>query len=397
MDVSRADVVAFYVPMHTATRLAIAVREQVRELNPSARICFYGLYGQANASHLLALGADAVISGEFESALVDYVTTVTGATHGPGTAEPVARTPGIALSPLDKLSFRIPDRTGLPPLPEYARLAVGERRQTAGYTEASRGCRHKCRHCPVVPVYQGRLRIVQADVVLRDIDQQVAAGAEHITFGDPDFFNAPAHAVRLVETLHNRYPELSYDVTIKVEHLLRHSDLLPVLAATGCMFVTTAAESMDDRVLAYLDKGHTRADFIEAIGRCRGAGVVVNPTFVAFHPWSTRESTLDTFAVLEELELVESVAPIQLTTRLLIPEGSLLLDLPELASLLAPFDRTRLVYPWTSPDPAMDELHAASERLAARSGRENWSRAKRSTDCTDLSAGHRESVPQEPS
>jgi hypothetical protein len=41
----------------------------------------------------------------------------------------------------------------------------------------------------VVPVYNGVFRIVQRDVVLADIRQQVAMGAEHITFGDPDFFN----------------------------------------------------------------------------------------------------------------------------------------------------------------------------------------------------------------
>ena len=34
---------------------------------------------------------------------------------------------------------------------------------------------------------QGAFAIVQRDVVLEDIRQQVAAGAEHMTFGDPDF------------------------------------------------------------------------------------------------------------------------------------------------------------------------------------------------------------------
>ena len=117
-----------------------------------------------------------------------------------------------------------------------------------------------------MPVYQGQFRVVQPEVVLADIAAQVAAGAEHITFGDPDFFNGPTHAMHIVDAMHAAHPRVTFDVTIKVEHLLQHRDLLPRLAASGCAFVTSAVESLDDRVLAFLDKGHTRA------GLLRGGG-----------------------------------------------------------------------------------------------------------------------------
>src|SRR5688572_33277631 len=91
--------------------------------------------------------------------------------------------------------------------------------------------------------------VVPVEVVLEDIDQQVAAGAAHITFGDPDFFNGPTHARKIVEALHREHPSLTYDAIIKVEHLLAHRELLPVLAKTGCLFVTSAVESVDDLVL----------------------------------------------------------------------------------------------------------------------------------------------------
>ena len=45
----------------------------------------------------------------------------------------------------------------------------------------------------------------------------------------PDFFNGPTHAMRIVEALHAAHPAVTYDVTIKVEHLLQHRDLLPRL------------------------------------------------------------------------------------------------------------------------------------------------------------------------
>src|SRR5213076_1354725 len=99
-----------------------------------------------------------------------------------------------------------------------------------------------------------------------------------------------------------------YDVTIKVEHVLKHRDLLARLKETGCIFVTSAVESVDDRVLALLDKGHTRADFVEAVALARAAGVTLVPTFVAFHPWLTLDGYCELLETIVELELVDHVA-----------------------------------------------------------------------------------------
>jgi len=258
---------------------------------------------------------------------------------------------------LPRLQFLVPDRSGLPPLSRYATLHLPDgSRRVVGYTEATRGCKHLCRHCPVVPIYNGQFRVVSPDVVLADIDAQVRSGAQHITFGDPDFFNGPTHVMRLVDALHAAHPALSYDVTIKVEHLLHHRDLLPRLAATGCAFVTSAVESVDDRVLAVLAKGHTRADFVEVVALCRRAGLMLSPTFVAFHPWLTLDSYCDLLDTIAELDIVDHVAPIQLAIRLLVPEGSLLLTIDEMRRHLGRFDPSALAYRWTHPDPRVDAL-----------------------------------------
>ena len=156
--------------------------------------------------------------------------------------------------------------------------------RVVGNTDATRGCKHHCRHCPIVPVYQGQFRVVPVDVVVADIRSQVENGAQHISFGDPDFFNGPAHARKLMARLADEFPGLTYDVTIKVEHLLKHADLLPMLRASGCLFITSAVESVDDAVLAHLKKGHTRADFVRAVELCRREGVTLAPTFVPFTP-----------------------------------------------------------------------------------------------------------------
>ncbi len=350
-----ADLVALYLPMHTATRLAVKVIEKIRRLNPKAHLCCYGLYAPLNESYLRKLGVETILGGEFEPGLVALANGEAG----------IQGEPSISL---DRLQFLTPLRSALPALADYAHLRINGTAKTAGYTEASRGCKHLCRHCPVVPVYQGAFRIVQPEVVLEDIRRQVAAGAEHITFGDPDFFNGPTHAMRIVDSLHREFPDLSYDATIKIEHLLKHRDLLPRLKQTGCLFVTSAVESGDDAVLDKLDKGHTRADFVEVVREFRSAGLTLAPTFIAFTPWTTRESYRDLLATLIELDLVEHVAPIQLALRLLIPRGSRLLELDEIQSVVTGFDEPALLYRWKHPDAAVDALAEHALKLAAQKG-----------------------------
>ncbi len=349
-----ADLVAFYVPMHTATRLAAGLAERVSKLNPAAHLCFYGLYAPVNEAYLREMGADTILGGEFEEGLAAVVRAL--AAGGRARAPEVQAAPVISLARQD---FLVPDRSTLPSLDRYAYLELSDgQRRVVGYTEATRGCKHLCRHCPIVPVYNGRFRVVQRDVVIADAATQVAAGAQHITFGDPDFFNGPAHALAVIREFHERFPGITYDVTIKVEHLLKHADKLPVLRDTGCLFVTSAVESVDDQILAYLDKLHTREEFIQVVRLFRETGLALNPTFVTFTPWTTPENYLDLLALIAELGLAGNIAPIQYAIRLLIPQGSRLLELPEVRELVGEFDAPSLAYPWAHPDPRVDHLYA---------------------------------------
>jgi radical SAM superfamily enzyme YgiQ (UPF0313 family) len=338
-----ADLIAFYVPMHTATRLAVALLPAVREMNPRAHVCFYGLYAPVNEKYLRGVGVKTILGGEFEEGLAAL-------------AKNLDARPASTIS-LARQQFQVPDRRGLVPLDKYARLLMpGGESRTVGYTEASRGCRHLCRHCPIVPVYNGTFRVVERDVVLADIRQQVDAGAQHITFGDPDFFNGIGHAIPLVEAVHREFPRLTYDVTIKVEHLLKHGNCLPKLRDTGCLFVTSAVESVDDAVLERLAKNHTRADFLRVARLFREIGLALAPTFVTFTPWTTLASYCELLEIVREHELIENVAPIQFAIRLLIPAGSRLLELSDLREMIGPFDDAALVYPWKHADPRVDAL-----------------------------------------
>jgi radical SAM superfamily enzyme YgiQ (UPF0313 family) len=361
-SLTAADLIGVHLPMHTATRLAGPVIQKARRLNHPARICAYGLYAPLNERWLRSLGVDEVLGGEFEAELSEIARGIADRPKPQSTlstqSHSFSATSAVNRVTLPRLQFLVPDRSGLPPLSRYATLHMPDgARKVVGSTEASRGCKHLCRHCPVVPVYQGQFRVVQPEVVLADIAAQVAAGAEHITFGDPDFFNGPTHAMHIVAAMHAAHPAVSFDVTIKIEHLLQQKDLLPRLAASGCAFVTSAVESLDDRVLAFLDKGHTRADFLNAVDVCRAAGLTLVPTFVAFHPWLTLRDYCDLLETIARLDLVDHVAPIQLAIRLLVPDGSRLLELPELRAHLGAFDPATLSYPWMHADPRVDALH----------------------------------------
>jgi radical SAM superfamily enzyme YgiQ (UPF0313 family) len=350
--VRAADAVAMHLPMHTATRLAVPVIERIRREHASVKLVAYGLYAPPSELYLRALGVDAVLGPEAEADLVAFVT---------GRDVPRER------HTLPRLPFITPDRAGLPALARYASLQLPNGgRRVVGYTEATRGCKHRCRHCPIVPVYDGQLRVVPLDVVLADIRAQVAAGAEHITFGDPDFLNGPTHARRIVEALAQEWPRLSYDVVVKIEHIVRHPELMPLLRDTGCLFVTSAVESVDDQVLLRLEKGHTRADFERAVASARRIGLPLVPTFVAFTPWTTIGGYVEMLDAIERLDLVEHVAPVQLAIRLLIPEGSRLLELEEIRSVVGFFDPGQLAYPWRHAEPQVDQLQREILALVGR-------------------------------
>src|SRR5262249_43969205 len=212
----------------------------------------------------------------------------------------------------------------------------------------------------------GRFRAVPQDVVMADIRAQIVAGAQHVTFGDPDFFNGPTHAIALVEALAREHPGVSYDVTIKVEHLRRHAALLPRLVETGCAFVTSAVESLDDRVLAKLEKGHTRADFEGAVAHCASIRLPLSPTFVAFTPWTTLDSYREMLDAIERLDLIAAVSPIQYAIRLLIPQGSRMLELDDVRARISHFDPRSLTSIWRHEDPRVDVLQQQVEQLVGQ-------------------------------
>lgn len=365
-SLEKATLIGLYLGMHTSTRIALKALPKINRHAPHATLFTFGLYAPLNQNILGQHGVRYFFGGESEPDIVQL------AKHCSGQENPLPKNSIIRTS---KIDFKLPIRTDLPALSKYAKLIQHNQDfKTLGFIETSRGCKYRCRHCPVTPVYEGKFRIVAFDIVMQDIKQQVAMGAEHISFGDPDFFNGPTHAKKIILAMHTRYPHLTFDATIKIEHILKHTALLTVLKETGCLFITSAVESFDDDILLNLDKGHTRQDTFKAVELIRQAGLVISPTFVPFSPWSSLQGYRDLLQDIIDLDLVNEVAPIQLAIRLLIPNGSYLLNLPGFKNLIGNFDPDTLGYRWENQCPEVDQLQLNIMAIVERADQQAWTR-----------------------
>ena len=353
--ISRARLVAISVPMHTALRLGQRIALRVRSINPSAHICFYGLYAFLNADYLLHDTIDSAIGGEYESPFLDLVAALEKGKTGmiPGvTTHQFNSDPWIKRTP-----YIVPTRQHLLSPERYAHLETNGTMRLAGYTETTRGCKHTCLHCPITPVYNGRFFAIPTEIVLADIRAQLEQGVRHITFGDPDFLNGPKHAMRITRALHDEFPGVTFDATIKIEHLLKHQHLLPELKSLGCAFIVSAVESLNDNVLRNLNKGHTAVDVAEAFDLMEQVGIPLRPSLMPFSPWETLESYITLLNFFEDRRLIEQIDPVHFSIRLLIPPGSALLASPDSKLWLRELDAAAFTYKWQHPDPRLDALH----------------------------------------
>lgn len=367
--IRQAQFVAISVPMHTALRLGEQLAQRVRRVNPAAYICLYGLYALLNADHLLQGTIDAAIGGEYEQPLLRLIEALE--VH----AESLTAIAGVRTAnhesgaSLERTPFVVPVRESLPSLQSYAALQWYDEVRMAGYTETTRGCKHTCTHCPLTPVYAGRFFAVPQQIVLADIRAQVMQGARHITFGDPDFWNGPTHALRITRAMHEEFPDVTFDATIKIEHLLQHQHLLPAMKEHGCLFIVSAVESLNEDVLFHLYKGHSNADVSKAFDLLDAAGIVLRPSLLPFSPWETLESYLALLDFFEKRHAIEHLDPVHLSIRLLLPPGSSLLDDEELTPWLDGLDAANYSYRWHHPDPRMDALQQTIAMLVEEAER----------------------------
>ena len=339
--VERAALAVVATPMHTALRLALEILPRLSGLP----VCFAGHYAMLHAEHLLELGVGAVLGGELEGELVALAKAIEAGDGLSGlVARPLRRLPVVATN----------GASG--DLSKYAHYVdAAGKHHLAGYIEATRGCLDHCRHCPIPPVYGGKFIAVDTGEVLGSIERQVDAGAVHVSFGDPDFLNGPTHSLRICRELHRRWPQLTFDFTSQVSHILENRVAVTELVELGATFAVSAVESLSNAVLAAIGKRHRRADVDAMLDWIGEIGLPVRPTFVPFTPWTELGDLVELTDWIADRGLAASVDPVQLSVRLLVPPGSLMLDAHP--HMFGPFDPALLSHAWHSPlDPLAREL-----------------------------------------
>lgn len=363
-DVTWAQAIGISVPMHTAMRLAANLIAELRFKNFNLPTCFYGLYAYLAPDLISFNPLDQAISGEYEPDLIAWANSV----------ETDNNSYDLNLIRIKRNKFSTPARHLLPGLENYAKLQIAGQEKLVGYTEASHGCSQSCTHCPVPVIYGGRLRIVGQDVVIQDIENLVKAGASHITFGDPDFLNGIHHSLKIVRQMHQKFPHLTFDCTTKIELILKHKDIWQEMANMGCIFIVSAIESVNDKILEHLEKGHSKADAEKAITLLRSVGIEIRPSFLPFTPWTTLQDLAELCEFISTYDLAPNIDPVQCSIRLLLPKDSLLLKNPTLQGRIGPYDPELLTYSWSSQDPAVDKLQKNIAKLASTSAEEKSSR-----------------------
>ena len=156
--------------------------------------------------------------------------------------------------------------------------------------------------------------------------------------------------------------------------------------------MTSAVESVDDAVLEKLEKGHTRADFIEVVRDFRSAGLTLAPTFIPFTPWTTRAVASRTARAAGGAgsggarRAHPACAAAADSARVAIAGARATIQ-----AVVTGFDEAALLYRWKHPDPEIDELAEQALKLAARDGsrreifRKMWESGGRAGRCRTIS------------
>ena len=333
IDLENYDVLGIYAPMHTATILSI---EYIKDKILPNKMFTFGLYGS--------------VLEDFNSS-IRYIKDIE--------SDELALFLEINDDHQFSLKNNIPNRQIFPDISNYAHLVDGSNNLIAGSVETTYGCKHSCTHCPVPISFNGTFKTYSLEKIISDVENQVNQGAKHISFNDPDFFNGPIHALKILESLNEKFPSITYDSTIKVEHILKYKKYFKELSSLNMVFVISAFETTNDLVLSILEKNHTSNDLNNSIEISQDFGIDIRPTWMPFSPWTELNDLSNIVNLIEKYKLRETVDPIQLTIKLLIPKHSLIIKKPEINKYLGNYEKNSLSFKWEYENNDVEKLQSS--------------------------------------
>jgi anaerobic magnesium-protoporphyrin IX monomethyl ester cyclase len=203
-----------------------------------------------------------------------------------------------------------------PELPYHRLQAVGKYllptflgRRTAVH-QASIGCPFRCRFCGVVPIFDGRQKVENAErtaSVLSKLQQNW--GIDAVQFYDNNFFLNESHALDQAE----RFMPLNlrWWSEGRIDTMLRYSDdTLRAIRRAGSIMIFFGAESGSDRTLAAMNKRITTDQTLELAARIRKFDIIPEFSFVVGNPEDPERDTRETIQFIRRIKRLNPAAEI---------------------------------------------------------------------------------------
>jgi len=167
--------------------------------------------------------------------------------------------------------------------------------------QTKRGCPFSCIYC-TYPILEGtRLRLRNVDDIVAEIRELVdGCGTEYIYFVD-DIFNYPVEfAERLCRAIIDAGVKVGWSAFINPGFIT--PELVGLMVAAGCDAVEFGSDSGSPAMLAILGKSFGVEEILAASALCRDLGVDFAHYILFGGPGETRETVLESFALMDEAE-----------------------------------------------------------------------------------------------
>jgi hopanoid C-3 methylase len=359
--IANTDLLAISLPLFQSIAPGVELAKRARSINPNVKVVMFGQHANIHAERLLASYCDYVIRGDSEPGLVALACNPTYE-DAAGAPLGVCRRDRLVQPYIHRGALLPPARHLLPDLSRYRYSELELVRQgdgplpTVGNIETARGCHHGCTYCSVFAATGRKVSLIPASVVMADIRQVVGLGATHIWFTDAEFLNSKHHGLGIIRRMKREFPDLTFDITTRADHVLEAKEVVAELRELGCEFLTTALEFPSQPVLDAVHKELSIEQIERAIDYCRTIGLRLNPTFIMFNPWVEFDDLARFRVWIDRVGLAKTISPLQYETRLYLYKGSPLLwhpDIQKLELIEREFD-----YEWKHPDSRVDQLFA---------------------------------------
>ena len=283
---AKAPVIGFSIPFSQQLVPAVALAARIKSLMDGVHICFGGPVITLTPEPALeemgrTLPVDSFVRYEGEAPLAQLVRSLKAGTKGIGKSSGQAH------------DFNRFGPSTLAQMPKGARIPVRQ----------STGCYWKrCTFCDYVNLHRDKTyRPRRVERVMSDLGYYIRSGFHHfrmLTEAIP-----PDHAMALAKAILTQLPEIRWHSFIKVDRGFT-PEIFNALKQSGFSF-TVGMESVNDRMLALLNKGYDRKTISAFVDNLKAAGFCGNHLNVMVGiPGERYEDALETLSFCRDCKEV---------------------------------------------------------------------------------------------